>query len=907
MTVSTAATVAKDVEKAVKEDLEHNVRVCELQEFVNRLFPVNRDKLANIVAKLKRSHLLSESGWTGLPEQPGGAEIHYYKPYTEILEAITSAALRCGSEDEDHVPSIWLDRYESPPQSNVENASKLRPDLNNLIFDPSIDTKKQLADCLEEACGAEASSSDDARASKRAKTQGESKSAQSLVVSWLRTRGVAEIKAKYEQVGKTAVQLGTYLRQMLREQHDRRFVFGFIFFHRSLSIWYCDRSGLLGADRVINIDRNPELFIQVMASFASMGAERLGFDPNMKMVVPGCAPAFSYALPFHRIPKQRHRLHWQIKIDGVIYQTVEILSVARSEIMCGRATLVWRAVRLDELESSEPELVIIKQSWRLHMPGGLSELEVYQLLGDFGGRAATCSGEDVPGSHTADHLRRGLESKASTLDDSQTTEVHDLPPDEHLLHKAQPRVGKGAAKYMPRVQHRMIIRLNGLPIKMFGGVCELFGVVIDVLKDYEYAYYEKGICHRDISMGNIVIECVKRLGRLIDFDHAKTLPGYTPKQVSSLQNEFAEHMAELHRFREWNELPRLSDNLVLLLLYLAKTDASKVSLVDWNNPKIAANQVQSLSDHVTAGLQLENIEGEIKISHILPSLGDDVGASASTIGVLLKKLISVLQPYLPPNFTERRQIHTFVTGTVPFMAHDLNIRDVVHTARHDMESILWILVYLGITRDGVGGASRPQPQTMDGLLYEAASLRYWLFESTGGEMTHFETKKAFLDSSPTGLDQYVFRYFHEDLRLLKVVIIKWTDILRRARGGDLLCKFYTPMAFRQAAEEVKAGIHRAMDNLDAGDLSDEDLRLIQSALERHNATVETQKLHMDNLLRAGIELVRSATAEHARDEEEENDTTTPTNERPKIFDMSPCGKLDERTAGRTPNFQQGGR
>jgi len=51
----------------------------------------------------------------------------------------------------------------------------------------------------------------------------------------------------------TVQQLAGYMRQILCEQLDRRFVLGLILFHDSISLWYCDRSGLLGTDRVINI------------------------------------------------------------------------------------------------------------------------------------------------------------------------------------------------------------------------------------------------------------------------------------------------------------------------------------------------------------------------------------------------------------------------------------------------------------------------------------------------------------------------------------------------------------------------------------------------------------------------------------------------------------------------------
>jgi len=67
-----------------------------------------------------------------------------------------------------------------------------------------------------------------------------------------------EIKTSNDPLEKnqgSIVQLLAYMRQILKEQQDRRFVFGILLFHRSLSLWYCDRSGVLGTSCLIDIDK----------------------------------------------------------------------------------------------------------------------------------------------------------------------------------------------------------------------------------------------------------------------------------------------------------------------------------------------------------------------------------------------------------------------------------------------------------------------------------------------------------------------------------------------------------------------------------------------------------------------------------------------------------------------------
>ena len=76
----------------------------------------------------------------------------------------------------------------------------------------------------------------------------------------MRTLGVVEVKPREEEdselmESETLIQFLTYVRYTLREQQDRRFVIGLILCDRSLSVWRCDRSGVIGTRTSINIDK----------------------------------------------------------------------------------------------------------------------------------------------------------------------------------------------------------------------------------------------------------------------------------------------------------------------------------------------------------------------------------------------------------------------------------------------------------------------------------------------------------------------------------------------------------------------------------------------------------------------------------------------------------------------------
>jgi hypothetical protein len=53
----------------------------------------------------------------------------------------------------------------------------------------------------------------------------------------------------------TIVQLSCYIRQLFREQFDRHFVIALLLCGEELTLWFCDRVGLVGTIEPINIHR----------------------------------------------------------------------------------------------------------------------------------------------------------------------------------------------------------------------------------------------------------------------------------------------------------------------------------------------------------------------------------------------------------------------------------------------------------------------------------------------------------------------------------------------------------------------------------------------------------------------------------------------------------------------------
>ena len=74
---------------------------------------------------------------------------------------------------------------------------------------------------------------------------------------WMRIAAPVEIKLACDatSVKEGSSQLCQYMRLVLRNQLDRRFVFGLLVCDHYMRVFYCDRSGLLVTDSWIDINK----------------------------------------------------------------------------------------------------------------------------------------------------------------------------------------------------------------------------------------------------------------------------------------------------------------------------------------------------------------------------------------------------------------------------------------------------------------------------------------------------------------------------------------------------------------------------------------------------------------------------------------------------------------------------
>lgn len=189
------------------------------------------------------------------------------------------------------------------------------------------------------------------------------------------------------------------VRQIYKEQPDRRFVFGMTFESVYLTVWYFDRSGALGSE-VVDVHQvrslcssvvfppkrtvpmlpfqSPLILIQFLLGCARMPAVDFGFDPTFLWFKDGSTHLPSYQIPPDVVQGGFETLPWVFEMPEVeqapksekkSYQgvfprsrkkfvTFRALKMSRPEIIFGQATRVWLAYSLDNfleaLDSRSP-------------------------------------------------------------------------------------------------------------------------------------------------------------------------------------------------------------------------------------------------------------------------------------------------------------------------------------------------------------------------------------------------------------------------------------------------------------------------------------------------------------------------------------------------------------------------
>ncbi|KAG6815014.1 hypothetical protein H0H93_011288, partial [Arthromyces matolae] len=357
--------------------------------------------------------------------------------------------------------------------------------------------------------------------------------------------------------------------------------------------------------------------------------------------------------------------------------------------------------------------------------------------------------------HTLERIRRGLTGE------SHKKPVEPLGP---LIKESDPdaenRVDRVSTTDLKILQdapgepvdrcHTQVLMPVGIPIKMFASLCELLRCLRDCILGHKDAHDRFRVLHRDISGGNLLI--FKALdgttfGRVIDYDHAK-------------------------RARNTIQIARKAPSLPSMLL---KTQEMTDLAVDLDIVAVALNWIdkpRTAADYI-----------ESAVRTIVGSIPADKAVKAAQLWNLSD------QTRRWPNWLERKPRTVEHTGTLPYMSAEVIYGKTVikppgerkappfaHQAIHDLESFLWVLVRICLTRKGAGVDMYRDELKEDSEEYDpklAAVLEQYFGTRNPPSL---QNKKMFLMLQPEEFDD-IIKHFHSYFDPLKGLVRQWWDIL----------------------------------------------------------------------------------------------------------------------------------
>ncbi|KAH8091799.1 hypothetical protein BXZ70DRAFT_469438 [Cristinia sonorae] len=647
---------------------------------------------------------------------------------------------------------------------------------------------------------------------------------------WLRIVVPVEMKPTFNpksvQVG--SAQLLRYMRLVLRNQLDRRFVFGILICGHFMRVFFCDRSGLLTTTEWIDLhnSNDTKTFVHVTLAFSSLDVFKLGWDETMKLRLQSVSSPSTLDFKYSTDPSVRlenygsssYETQWAIFVPdakgsktGKWYVTVRALSLSEAEVMAGRATLVWMVKELNEdwhtvKEDGSGVVMVLKSAWnradalfptekellgeaplkhvvdvQCSVPVGMKTLQTSDDQQSPAIRGTILGNEGMWEKGLWLETARQKGKRKASIGDSE--EVGDVSSHRTL---AQRRDGTQST-LISRVLTRTVMRTYGWPIKYFKDRVELVTTLRDNVIGLQSLYYQRGVAHRDASTGNVIISAVdgevaNTQGVLIDLDHAK---------VTTARCRREDDMSDWEDFQKWlkAKYKLLEDvDLVRRLWRRCQGDEARaLSLIRMSAAHVGA----LLSATQINRSKWDDIQKELRsILSLFPLDPDFDIESHFSEGM-----------NWPPSWmsSEPRRNTGVKTGTPPFMSYEVlvphhyplsypNLRTdlvdsrPVHGAIHDIESLYWIFLYICLTRAGPGGKRRvefdedPTVFDMDDPVTKLHTIVWRLFDNPKHEHIAMNKRNLFVD--PASLENFLIPAMHPYFGPLHRLLIDWWSLLR---------------------------------------------------------------------------------------------------------------------------------
>ncbi|PFH47953.1 hypothetical protein AMATHDRAFT_87414 [Amanita thiersii Skay4041] len=675
----TTRVKAEDLHGYVDKELR-DVRLCSKNDFVHLLSPPSEEQSSwdTVINKVIESHYNnSTKRWKDFPSEKAN-EIEYYKPLVDLANKVCQ---ECQSvrKHQDALDGQWVDTHSISPQERSDSKSRIQPDIVHVAFpEPFEEVTKHI------------NNMDDV-------DPDDEDTKINIQFFWQQIHVLVEVKkSEPKDLSNHILQLCSYMRQMFQEQLDRRFIISMLLCGDQLYLWLLDRAGLVGTWDRFNIHVETRLLIQILAAISLLPAQKLGWDPTMRLYVDRDIIPSYRLLEAKRCRPQSNLFHdnWVISMpaeNGVRedFLTIRLIDGAGAQMLCSRATLVWEVIKLSALpkfdgsegggsDDIEKEIYVLKQMWQ--QVNGQStfpdEAGMYNHAkrGNFIYSAEFVRVDGDLSSTSS--LRKPLNYRDFNEDEEENEEFRDehLEPlhDMATLTPLTSLLYRCSANAVARAQTRMMMTGTGYPLRYSVSCLELVSVLRDCVNVHKQMFLY-GVLHRDISLGNILISG-NGLGQLIDLDHAK----HTDSTKQLFPNEVSS--SDVVSFQQFIKYANFdADILQFSLQYFGHQDAASCYMRSALNCRFPEPDNQG------------RVFG-----------CEDFGWPSEKQREEYKKL---------PNFAVKEPREGYLrTGTVRYMSYQVLLMDptppneiFIHEPYHDIESFFWVLVYICIACQGPGG------------------------------------------------------------------------------------------------------------------------------------------------------------------------------------------------------------
>ncbi|KAH8727358.1 hypothetical protein GQ44DRAFT_738332 [Phaeosphaeriaceae sp. PMI808] len=334
---------------------------------------------------------------------------------------------------------------------------------------------------------------------------------------WSHILVLGELKSnpREDNHSSTWLDLVRYAREVLSAKATRRFALGFTLCGSIMRLWEFDRLGVVGSIP-FDINKDGEMFVSVILGYLWMPEEELGFDPTI-------------------VGEDKRYL--SIKRNGRTERLYLEDTIKRQRSVAGRATIC----RSGFAEDMPDQRLVIKDSWEYEERPEEGLLLKEATEAGVKNVARYYHHETVHiGSRVDDvrsNVRRGLSDAAgrnplqrrvahagsvtsSTTSGRSSSSIQaSMPPPKRSCSDS---LVKQDTQRRNRVHRRLVVRDVGKSIYEARSPRGIVTGLLGGIKGHE-SLLDASILHRDVSIGNIMLNMVEDDGFLIDLDLANKI------------------------------------------------------------------------------------------------------------------------------------------------------------------------------------------------------------------------------------------------------------------------------------------------------------------------------------------------------------------------------------------------